>query len=278
MLQRRVSPQGFVYYISPLLERIQVPHAFSTRIGGTSPPPFDSFNLGNPSGVEQQDDFARIYHHFDQLQQEAGVPGRKRLWVHQVHGSTVITVRPNDNFESGPKADALVSNDPTRTLSVRIADCVPILLATADGKTVAAIHAGWRGVIAGAVPNAIQAMQQLQHSPPHAAGHSLSIRAAIGPSITKENFEVGPEVLDQFEKTFNNPTLLTRKPTGKGQVDLRGAIHQQLIEAGLPKENIDTTDRCTYRDAEEFFSHRRDKGVTGRMAAIISPKTSPRAS
>lgn len=261
MLQRRVANEKFVYYVSPLLEQIGVPHAFSTRIGGTSPAPFDSFNLGNPSGVDQQDDYARIYHHFDLLQAEVGVANRKRLWVHQVHGPTVITVRPNDGFESGPKADALVSDDVTRTLSVRVADCVPVLLASDDGRIVAAIHSGWRGVVAGVVPQAIDAMRVIARQ---------SLVAAIGPCIGFNHFEVGPEVIGQFEQAFHDPALVRRRDDGKGYVDLAGAIRQQLLQAGV--EKIDTTDRCTYRDADEFFSHRRDKGITGRMAAIISPR------
>jgi len=279
VLERRIASAGFGYYASPLLARIGVPHAFSTRMGGTSPPPFDSFNLGNPSGCELQDDYASIYHHFDQLQSAVGCGDRKRLWVHQVHGGNVICVRPGDGFESGPKADALVSDDPARTLSVRVADCVPVLLSSGDGRIVAAIHSGWRGVIAGVVPNALEVLRAL--SPALAAGSFADAKdkcsavnggltAAIGPSIGFDAFEVGSEVVEQFERKFDS-SLVRRRDDGKGHVDLRGAIFRQLLDAGIPPHRIDTTDRCTFTDADEFFSHRRDKGVTGRMAAIISP-------
>jgi copper oxidase (laccase) domain-containing protein len=93
------------------------------------------------------------------------------------------------------------------------------------------------------------------------------IVAAIGSCIGFDAFEVGPEVLAEF-------IHVRRRDDGKSYVDLRGEIRSQLIGAGLRDEDIDTTDRCTFRDADEFYSHRRDKGITGRMAALISPRAS----
>ena len=95
--------------------------------------------------------------------------------------------------------------------------------------------------------------------------------AAVGPCIGFDAFEVGPEVLEEFEKAFGPSAPVRRRADGKGHVDLRRAIHAQLLKAGLREDRIDSTDRCTFRDAGEFFSHRRDHGVTGRMAALISP-------
>ena len=82
MLERRVSPQGPVYYISPSLQRLGVSHAFSTRLGGVSPPPFDSLNLGNPSGCAVQDDYERIYENYRSREMAIGCDGKTRLWVH----------------------------------------------------------------------------------------------------------------------------------------------------------------------------------------------------
>jgi copper oxidase (laccase) domain-containing protein len=95
--------------------------------------------------------------------------------------------------------------------------------------------------------------------------------AAIGPSIGFDAFEVGPEVLDEFTRAFGEGALIRRHPGGKGNVNLREALRGQLVNAGVPENQIDTTDRCTHTHADEFFSHRRDKGITGRMAAIIAP-------
>ncbi len=261
MLQR-VQVSSIVYYASPLFVRLGVSHAFSTRLGGISPRPFDSMNLGNPSGCAEQDDEPRIQENYRLLQNAAGMGDRERFWAHQVHGPDVIVA--TGDARPGQKADALVTREPHRVLAIRVADCVPILLADTDGRTVAAVHAGWRGVIARAVPNAIQAMK----APPG------RLVAAIGPCIGFDAFEVGPEVLDEFETTFPAAPPIARYPdgSGKGTVDLRSAVHQQLLAAGLADENIDTTDRCTYRDADEFFSHRRENGITGRMAALIATR------
>jgi YfiH family protein len=260
-MDRRTASNGVVYYASPLLEARGVPHGFSTRIGGLSPPPFDSLNLGNPNGCEIQDNYGRIYENYKLFQSAIGVGKRERCWVHQVHGPTVIDARAGQTFSSGVKADAMVTDDPSRALSVRTADCVPVLLASEDGRLVAAVHAGWRGVIAAAVVHAARMM----------AVAPTSIVAAIGPSIGIDAFEVGPEVLVQFEKSFGPQTVSRRRDDGKGYVDLRGGIRRQLLQLGIPDDRIDLSGRCTARDGDEFFSHRREHGVTGRMASIISP-------
>jgi purine-nucleoside/S-methyl-5'-thioadenosine phosphorylase / adenosine deaminase len=262
MLQRRTAPNGVVFYASPLLERLGVPHAFSTRIGGTSPPPFDSLNLGNPTGCDvQKDDYPRILGHYRLLQRAAGCPETEWCRMHQVHGNVVHRVRTGEPFDKATQGDALVSDDATRTIAVRVADCVPVLLATEDGKTVGAAHAGWRGVVAGVVAETVREMKT-------APGRII---AAVGPCIGFENFEVGGEVLDEFVRTFGPDAPIRRDLCGKGRVDLRECVRRQLITAGVSGDQIDVTDRCTFRDGDEFYSHRRDKGATGRMAAIISP-------
>lgn len=260
MLQRRTAANGVVYYASPLLEQIGVPHAFSTRIGGTSQPPFDSLNLGNPPG-EIRDDYPRILSHYPLLLCAAGCPDGEWCRLHQVHGNIVHRVPTGKPFDKMTQGDALVSEDKTRAIAVRVADCVPVLFARADGKVVAAAHAGWRGVIAGVVLTTLREMRS----------DASKIVAAIGPSISLEYFEVGAEVIAEFDRAFGSDAPIRRRSDGKGFVDLRRCIQRQLTEAGMRADQIDGTDRCTFRDREEFYSHRRDHGVTGRMAAVISP-------
>lgn len=260
MLERITSSNGVVTYVSPLLRNLGIPHAFSTRIGGVSPAPFDSLNLGNPSGCEVRDDSQRIRHNYQLLLTACGCQGRELLAVYQVHGGGVVRVRRGEAHDNDTKADALVSDDPARVLSVRVADCVPVLLSTDDGRTVAAIHAGWRGVVAGVTINALNALP----------AHGNHVVAAIGPSIGFEAFEVGPEVLDEFVRVFGLDAPIRRDVDGKGRVDLRECLRQQLTTAGVPDDRIDRTDRCTYEHAGEFFSHRRDRGISGRMAAVIA--------
>jgi len=256
----RADIGGVVVYRSTRLLHIGVCHAFSTRLGGFSPAPFDSMNLGNPNGCAIQDDGGRIAENYRKLIAAIGGQGREVLRVHQVHGAGVVRAERGRIFDVGQKADAIVSNDPLRFVSVRIADCVPVLLASDDGAQVAAIHAGWRGVIAQVALAAVREM----------GCGGRRITAAIGPCISGEAFEVGAEVLGAFENSFGAAAPMRRRADGKGHVDLPEAIRRQLIAAGVEADRIDMTDRCTFRDGDEFFSHRRDHGVTGRMAALIA--------
>jgi hypothetical protein len=147
-----------------------------------------------------------------------------------------------------------------------VADCVPILSARRDGKLVAAVHAGWRGVVGGIVSAAIEEMRRWEHG--KMGGSEFS--AAIGPCIGPDAFEVGPNVLAEFRRAFGERAPLREAGGGKGFVDLPQAVQMQLLDTGLAADQIDLCDRCTFRDREEFFSHRREDGLTGRMAAVIS--------
>jgi hypothetical protein len=265
MLHRRTSPTGVVYYASALLETAGIPHAFSTRRGGVSPAPFDSLNLGNPNGCATQDDQPHIQENYHRLQAAIGCAHSRRCYVHQVHGNEVVSA--DSDFDVNLKADALITTTKENVLAIRTADCAPILIADPAGQIVAAVHAGWRGVIAGVIPAAISRLCEM--SPTIEA---RSLLAAVGPCIGNEAFEVGPEVLAEFERAFGADAPIRRESDGKGRVDLARACRLQLRRAGLPSEQIDITDRCTYRDADEFFSHRRENGVTGRMAALIAPR------
>ena len=265
MLQPRSADQGLRYYASPLFERRRIPHAFSTRLGGVSPAPFDSLNLGIAGDATVRDSADNLEENYRRLRAAVGLADRHRCWVTQVHGPDVCDVRPDTSFENGARADALVCDDPTRVLSVKYADCVPILLASADGRAVAAVHAGWRGLVAGVVGASVRHLAEI------AAAPASTFIAAIGPCIGVDNFEVGPEVIEAFQKLMGTDALVRPGRPGKGHVDLRKATYLQLRASGISGDNIDTTDLCTYGNPAEFYSHRRDGNATGRMAAIISP-------
>lgn len=259
MLSQR-SSQGLVYHVSPLLESAGVPHGFSTRIGGISPAPFDSLNLGISREALAKDSVTNIHENYRRFLHAIDCEDRTRAWVSQVHGSEVCAIRPGEHFESGCQADALVSDDPARVISVKYADCVPILLATRDGTSVAAVHAGWRGVIAGVVPAAVKKLREL---------HDAPLLAAIGPCICMAHFEVGPEVIEAFARLFGDAPSLFLRTGEKGRVDLRACVRRQLETCGIT--GIDVSDACTFEDRAQYFSHRRDGPATGRMAAAISP-------
>jgi YfiH family protein len=263
-MEKRVYSNGVAAYVSPMLERVGVRHAFSTRLGGLSKGIFASMNLGNPSGSEMQDSLELIEKNYQILHEVIGCAGLERCGAHQVHGAGILHVWKGEGFENGQKADALVSDDPDRVAAVRVADCVPVLLSSADGRIAAAVHSGWRGVIAGVVPKTVEAMRE------RSGVKNADVLAAVGPCIGFDAFEVGGEVLSKFEAVFGSHAPIRRRDDGKGHVDLREGIRRQLMECGLSEDRIDISDRCTFRDAEEFFSHRRERGITGRMAAVIA--------
>lgn len=256
-----------------LLE-LGVPHAFSTRVGGTSPPPFDSFNFGNPGTLPPavpRDTKPRIARHFAQLATLAGAPARRIEQVHQVHAGDVRVLRAHDPREpdedgrdadwGSARADALASDDPTRALAVRTADCAPVLLASRDGRAVAAVHAGWRGVIAGVLPAAIDRLRALSDTP---------ILAAVGPCIGAEAFEVGEELREPFERAFPGIDIFRAHGHGKGRIDLRRALQAQLLAARV--FHVEHVGGCTFSAPGLYFSHRRDRGITGRHASLIAPR------
>ncbi len=244
-LVRFEDRDGFVGYRSPSLASMGVPHVFTTRRGGAG----RELDLGDLCA----ENVAR-------LATAAGVEHARVVGLRQVHGSEVIIV---DGAETSQpiEGDALVGERPDRLLLVRTADCVPILIAGAGGRRVAAIHAGWRGLVAGVIPRALEVFGVAAQA------------AAIGPCISRGRFEVGPEVAQAFERAGLAEALVVRAD-GRGQVDLAGAALLQLRRAGV--QQIDVSDRCTWEDPE-LFSHRRDvthggRKTTGRTGAVIAAR------
>jgi YfiH family protein len=264
MLQRTTHSNGVVTYQSPLLQSIGVVHGFSTRIGGISRPPFDSLNLQLPARHDDPTEKTCIMENFRRLRTALNVQRLARVQVNQVHGCAVW-VPPADEraYATAPEADAIASDQPDKLVTIRVADCVPVLLASADGRVVAAVHAGWRGMVAGVIEQAARTMLERWSLSPS------DLIAAVGPCIGPEHFEVGPEVAAEFERTNLTEAIRPGDSGGNPHVDLPRSTVTQLARVGVSTDRIDTTDRCTFRDGDEFFSHRRDRGVTGRMAAII---------
>jgi YfiH family protein len=157
------------------------------------------------------------------------------------------------------EGDALITATPGQTIGIRTADCVPLLFADPNRHVVAAAHAGWRGTVAKIALHTVKRMQSDFGSDPR------SLRAAIGPSIGRCCFEVGPEVSAQF---------LTYWPTVEDltHVDLAAANFRQLLDAGMDRDHIDVAGLCTMCDPSHFHSFRRDRELAGRMVAAIGLK------
>ena len=168
----------------------------------------------------------------------------------QIHSSTVWAVTKTGVAGEG---DALVTAEPGLALTIRTADCYPILLADPKRRAVAAIHAGWRGTAARVAPATVEKMRHLFGTNP------VDIVAAIGPGIGACCYEVGPEVVRRFDAAF----------VQQGHLDLSAANRQQLLESGVEPRNVSASDFCTFCQAQDFYSYRREKEQGGRMTSFI---------
>ena len=247
MLERVLAPDGLVLHRSPRLARLGVPHLFTTRRGPAGAP-LDVVTLDRDPALAPR------------LLREAGArPDARVVHARQVHGAGVWEVE-GELPAAGPEADVLVTSRPDRALLVYTADCVPVLVARRDGARVAAVHAGWRGLVAGAIPRALEALGEGE------------LVAAIGPCLSLARFEVGPEVADAFRAA--ELAGVVREGAGeRPHVDLRAAVRLQLERAGV--RELDVSDRCTWDDPE-LWSHRRDvthgaAARAGRLGAVVAP-------
>lgn len=174
---------------------------------------------------------------------------RERMYrVSQVHGARAV-VAPCEPTE---EADALVASVPETAVGVRVADCVPVLLANSASGAVAAVHAGWRGVVAGVIHSAFRLAERGE------LGGAYDL-AAIGPCIGACCFEIGADVAAKLAPFVKD-----------GRGDLRAAVRDQLRAHGLQNAHIDDVGGCTKCDAEHYFSHRRDGEAAGRHLAVIA--------
>ena len=218
---------------------------FTTRHGGVSTGPYASLNLGRTT----RDDPAAVAANRARLAELSGVEESALLYGRQVHGvdvrRTAAGASPPDQIGS---EDGQATSDPDRAAMVLVADCLPIALAS--GGAVAALHGGWRGLSAGIVEQGVQALRDLDGSGP--------ISAAIGPGAGGCCYEVGDEVRAHFPPEVADGRLL----------DLHGAARRLLRAAGV--ETVHDCGLCTLCSGPGlFFSHRRDRGVTGRQAALV---------
>lgn len=268
ILERTEHDQGVVTYQSPQLRGLGVPHGFTTRLGGVSPGPYDTLNLASLMKDPDADANTNVAENFRRVRRALGCLRHIRVQVNQMHGHDVWhppaePVRPVD----APRADAIVTERPGLLLMVRVADCVPVLLSSRDGKQVSAIHAGWRGVVVGVARQTVASLaRSFDVGPSH-------LVAAIGPCISTEHFEVGPQVVEAFEAAGLGHAVI-HDGWDKPHIDLASAVAYQLEQAGIPHDQIDRCDRCTHTHQAEFFSHRRDMGKTGRQAALIAVRPS----
>jgi len=222
----------------------------TTRAGGRSTPPYESFNLGAGVG----DDPEAVAANRGRLADELGL-GRDRLvWMEQVHGRNAEVI-DGPRAEAVEATDAIVTAEPGLALIALCADCVPVLLADPVAKVVGAAHAGRVGARVGILPAALAAMEK--------AGASIDrIEVLLGPAVCGECYEVPAAMQADVEAHLPGSASKTR--AGTPGLDLRAGLWRQLTAAGVAKIGIDP--RCTNED-RTLFSHRRE-GTTGRLAAL----------
>lgn len=229
VMLKRTQTGGVVVYRSSVLDSYGVAHAFGTRHG---------------------DEHA--------MAEALNLRGHAWVRVRQVHGKAVyIEQEMSGQDTDAPRcdADAILLQAPGGVARILTADCVPVLLARADRGAVAAVHAGWRGLVSGVIEQAVAEL-------------GGGFVAAVGPCIGVEQFEVGEEVAGQFD-----PRFVRRDLGPKPHIDLRAAAGAALLALGA--EAIDIGESCTYADEGDFFSHRRDvthggASATGRMVNLVA--------
>jgi polyphenol oxidase len=238
-------------------------HAFFTRLGGASTGPFESLSFSTAVG----DDPQHVQENLRRAGAVLGVNDAHVLYLSQVHGREARfyrTLQERDELIT-LEGDAIGGTQPNSAYGVRSADCVPILLADADSGAVMAIHAGWRGVVAGVVEAGAACLRQNVGGP----GRLL---AAIGPHISRQAFEVSEDVAALLAAASPVSGAVLRAPTGKPRVDLRFIVTQKLLALGLAEDCVDQIGGCTVLDARNFFSFRRDGKRSGRHLSAIVPR------
>ena len=232
----------------------QVHAVFTTRSGGVSLAPYQSMNLGSHVG----DLAAHVQSNRQALQAALGV---RPVFLDQVHGSQVLDLQPDS--PDGLQADAAWCATPGLACTVMVADCLPVLLCSADGSAVSAAHAGWRGLLGQQGVGVLEQVAQRHPGP--------DTLAWLGPCIGPSAFEVGAEVRQAF--VAHDPQAVAcfaPGAPGKWLADLPGLARQRLQALGISRiyGNDGSTPWCTVLNPSRFFSYRRD-GVCGRMAASI---------
>jgi polyphenol oxidase len=235
-----------------------VPHGFTNRAGGVSQGPYASLNLG----LNTEDARAVVLENLGRAAAAAGFGGEQLTLVNQVHGDRVVQApAPQSAFVlPATDADAVWTQQRGQAVGVTVADCVPLLLLDVRTRRVAAVHAGWKGAVARIAQKTVAAWVAAGSQP-------ADVRAAIGPCIRPCCYEVSDDLYQRFAGEFGAQAGL--KKGARWHLDLPFAVRSALIAAGVPEGQIDADFACTACTPEHFFSHRRDRGVTGRQMGYI---------
>jgi hypothetical protein len=251
------------FLTSPLLSAAGFRHAFFTRGGGVSEGPYRSLNCSFSVGDAE----GRVQTNLERAAGALGLGAAQLVWLAQIHGRDVRVVRPSDSTEMVRDwpGDGLVTRVASLACGVRVADCVPVLIGDRKSGFVAAVHAGWRGVVARVIEATVWCLRA-------ELGDPGDFVAAIGPHISVAAFEVSDDVAAALASASRAPAV-DRTLGPKPHVDLRKIVRAQLCEVGVPDDQVDDVPGCTVGDAKRFFSFRRDGPRSGRHLAAIVPRS-----
>lgn len=273
--QAALIKHGFIYkrtnkgtglYCAEALDKAGgVSHGFSTREGGiTVDPPKASLNLswtrcGSPE---------EVIANFKIFAEGAGIDYDDMAVVNHEHGANVLRIahehRGRGFYKDPlPPCDGIITDDPTVTLVTSHADCGAYFFYDPVHRAIGMAHAGWKGTLLRIGAEMARCMAEEFDTDPS------DIIAATGPCICRECFEVDADLGEKFQSEFGYPGISRPGRQGKAYVDLELAAAVQFVEAGIRPESITLMNACTYENRRHFFSHRRDKGITGSMAAYI---------
>ena len=255
---------GLVWFTASNLGGVR--HGFSTRLGGVSPAPWDSLNLGATLG----DDPVNVRWNFNRFCSVIGTDEEALVKNHQIHSSIIRPVTRDDILPDPAQpgtceADGLITDQPEVCLTIFSGDCIPVLLYDPVRRCIAAAHAGWRGTAAGIATTAVERMRDVYGCDP------ADILAAVGPGIGPDCFETHEDVPNAMTAALSTAVLrhITIKENGKFAVDLKAINAMRLEGAGLDPEHIAVSSLCTSCHPEMFWSHRKLGTSRGSMAAAI---------
>jgi YfiH family protein len=244
-----------VYQFANLTEQGLV-HAIFTRLGGVSPAPFDTLNVGSSVG----DDQAKVTENHARILSFLSLSGDAVATAQQVHGNRVVTVMASDGGQVQPGTDGLITNRPGLALLLRFADCQPILLYDSAQHCLGLVHAGWRGVALGIASRAVEAMQAAFGTRPE------DLLAGLGPAIGPCCYMVGDEVAAAMGYVLPDWSAAMDREGDGWRLNLTAANAQQLAAKGV--RSIEEAGLCTACHTDLFYSHRAEGGRTGRFAVM----------
>lgn len=253
------SNKKISYYTFSTLDDYKLVHGVFMRYGGVSPAPWASLNMATSVGDTKN----------------SVIENRKRITnclslkedsiydVWQVHSNKVVFAEnPRKPHQPHKKADAIITNNPGVTIMMLFADCVPIMMYDPKNNVASITHAGWQGTVNKIVGETVISMQKKYACQPE------NIIACIGPSICVNHYEIGEEVAEEVERSFEKTQQILIRKEGKLHMDLQCANRIILENNGVKR--IQNSNICTACNMNDWYSHRAEKGQTGRFAAIIT--------